>query len=39
MRGGQGAAMVFVRLISGFDPLVRLLALAILLASLLPVTA
>ena len=31
--------MVFVRLISGFDPLVRLLALAILLASLLPVTA
>lgn len=31
--------MVFVRLISGFDPLVRLLALAILLASLVPVTA
>ena len=31
--------MVLVRMVSGFDPLVRLLALAILLASLLPVTA
>ena len=31
--------MVLVRLVSGFDPLVRLLALAVLLASLLPVTA
>ena len=39
MRGGQGPAMVLVRMVSGFDPLVRLLALAVLLASLLPVTA
>ena len=31
--------MVLVRMVSGFDPLVRLLALAVLLASLLPVTA
>lgn len=31
--------MVLVRIVNGFDPLVRLLALAILLASLLPVTA
>lgn len=31
--------MVLARIVGGFDPLVRLLALAILLASLLPVTA
>lgn len=31
--------MVLIRLVNGFDPLVRLLALAILLASLLPVSA
>ena len=31
--------MVLVRMVSGFDPLVRLLALAVLLSSLLPVTA
>jgi sodium/bile acid cotransporter 7 len=38
-RGGQGAAMVVARIVGGFDPLVRLLALAIVLASVLPVTA
>lgn len=40
MRGdGQGARVAASRILAGFDPLVRLLVLAIVLASVLPVTA
>ncbi len=38
-RGGQGTRVALSRILAGFDPLVRLLVLAIVLASVVPVGA